>query len=116
MTQTITCARCQKTSDRMSEAPLPAPLGDELLAHSCENCFQDWMATEIMIINEYKLDLGVPRNQDMLNQEMARFLSLPSAAGATGTGMPVQNTPQAAAPEKQHGHGHDHGKGGGSCC
>ena len=108
MTATITCARCQRETARMTESPLPPPFGDELLAHSCEECFGDWMNTEIMIINEYKLDLGVPRNQDMLNQEMARFLNLPSAGGEQASGPPPQATPQ--------GHGHEHGKGGGSCC
>ena len=86
------------------------------------------MNTEIMIINEYKLDLGVPRNQELLNQEMARFLSLPSGGGEAPQGAPPQATP-TAAPAPDHGHGegsheghahgkdgHSHGKGGGSCC
>ena len=37
------------------------------------------MGQEVMLINEYKLDLSVPNNQAMLNTEMARFLKLPSA-------------------------------------
>jgi Fe-S cluster biosynthesis and repair protein YggX len=110
MTATITCARCQRETARMTDSPLPAPFGEELLAHSCEECFGDWMNTEIMIINEYKLDLGVPRNQDMLNEEMARFLNLPSAGGEKATGAPPQATPKAAPKA------HDHGGEGGSCC
>jgi len=109
MSATITCARCQRETSRMSESPLPPPFGDELLAHSCEECFGDWMNTEIMIINEYKLDLGVPRNQDMLNEEMARFLNLPSGGGEKSAGAPPQATPRAS-------HDDHHGHGGGSCC
>jgi Fe-S cluster biosynthesis and repair protein YggX len=110
MTRTIHCARCQRDTEGFDSAPLPAPVGDELLAHSCPECFKDWMGQEIMIINEYRLDLGVPRNQDLLNEEMARFLNLPSAGGEQAGGPPPQATPHA---------GHSHGKGegkGGSCC
>jgi Fe-S cluster biosynthesis and repair protein YggX len=109
----VHCARCQRDVEGFPEAPLPAPQGDELLAHTCPECFKDWMGTEIMIINEYRLDLGVPRNQDLLNEEMARFLNLPSAGGEKPTGMPPQATPPKAEGDA---HGHDHGKGGGSCC
>ena len=84
----------------------------ELLANTCPNCFKDWMNTEVMIINEYRLDLGVPRNQDLLNQEMARFLNLPSSDGQSAAGAPAQATPPA-----EHGHDHSHGSDkGGSCC
>ena len=119
MASTIHCARCQRDTESFPEMPLPAPHGDELMTHTCPECFKDWMGTETMIINEYKLDLGVPRNQDLLNEEMARFLNLPSAGGEKPTGAPPGATPQKAA-DHGHGHAHDHGKdgkeGGGSCC
>jgi Fe-S cluster biosynthesis and repair protein YggX len=117
MPSMIQCARCHRSAEAFDEAPLPAPHGDELLAHTCPECFKDWMGTEIMIINEYKLDLGVPRNQDLLNEEMARFLNLPSAGGEKSSGAPPQATPQQAHGH-EHGKEHEHGKGGegGSCC
>ena len=99
-TKTIECLRCKTSGPGMDESPLPPPHGDELLAHTCPNCFKDWMGTEIMIINEYKLDLGVPRNQELLNLEMARFLSLPSSDGQEAGGPPPQATPEGG-----HGHG-----------
>ena len=118
MSATITCRRCNQSVPGFPSAPVPGESGVELLANTCPNCFKDWMNTEVMIINEYRLDLGVQRNQDLLNQEMARFLNLPSSDGQASTGAPAQATPQPTAPEHAHGHGHDHGKskGGGSCC
>ena len=77
----ITCARCKRETDGYEKTPLPGPLSDEILAHACPSCFQEWMAQEIMIINEYRLDLAKPENQEKLNSEMARFLCLPSADG-----------------------------------
>ena len=108
MTNSITCTRCRQTIAPMAQAPLPPPEGEELLANTCESCFRDWMGTETMIINEYRLDLSVPRNQELLNLEMAKFLNLPSAGGEASSGLPPQATPK----EDPHGHeGH-----GGSCC
>ena len=80
----IQCRRCHGEREGFAEAPLPGPLGLEVLTHACPGCFRDWMGQEVMIINEYRLDLAVPRNQDLLNEEMSRFLDLPSAAAQGG--------------------------------
>ena len=117
MSATITCSRCKQSVPGFPSAPVPGESGAELLANTCPSCFKDWMNTEIMIINEYRLDLGVQKNQDLLNQEMARFLNLPSGDGQTAAGAPAEATPPA--PDHGPARGHDHGKGGsggGSCC
>jgi Fe-S cluster biosynthesis and repair protein YggX len=93
MSSTVTCARCHSSAEGFDKSPLPAPFGPEILAATCRNCFQDWMGRELMIINEYRLDLGVPRNQDLLNQEMARFLNLPSSDGEEAGGPPPGAVP-----------------------
>ena len=75
----IQCTRCERTLEGFAKSPLPGPMASEIEQHTCKDCFKDWMGQEVMIINEYKLDLSVPKNQELLNQEMARFLKLPSA-------------------------------------
>ena len=85
---TITCTRCKRQTEGFVASPLPGQHAAEILANTCPPCFQDWMGTEIMIINEYRLDLAVPRNQELLNAEMAKFLSLPSAGGQDTSGPP----------------------------
>lgn len=114
MTATITCLRCKQSGPGFDVAPLPGEIGKEILAGTCPGCFKDWMGAEIMIINEYRLDLGVPRNQELLNQEMARFLSLASADGQAASGPPPEATPQA--PRHEHAHGEKKADGGGNCC
>ena len=111
MPTTVSCRRCKTESTGFDIAPLPSPWGDELRSSTCRNCFKDWMGAEVMIINEYRLDLGIPRNQDLLNQEMARFLNLPSSDGQESAGAPPEATPLDS-----HGHSHGKGAGGGSCC
>src|SRR5436190_19255760 len=101
MPATITCRRCNQSVPGFAAPPVPGASGAELLENTCPSCFKDWMNTEVMIINEYRLDLGVPRNQDLLNQEMARFLNLPSSDGGQSAGAPPEATPQGGA------HGHD---------
>lgn len=91
----ITCARCKRETEGFAQSPLPGPQAAELVAHTCPSCFQDWMGNEIMIINEYRLDVSLPRNQELLNQEMARFLNLPSSAGSDSGGKPPGYTPPA---------------------
>ena len=96
MSKTIECARCAKTTEALDEAPLPGKWGEELMSHCCAACFGDWMSTEIMIINEYRLDLSLPSNQDQLNKEMAKFLSLPSAPEGEAAGPPPDFEPPAS--------------------
>ena len=94
----ITCLRCDRTVEGFARSPLPGPHAAELEAHTCPNCFEDWMGQEVMLINEYKLDLSVPKNQAMLNTEMARFLKLPSAPedGGEAAGPPPDYVPPSS--------------------
>ena len=87
--RSIACRRCKNEAEGFDEAPLPGAVGAELFEHTCQPCFRDWMNTEVMIINEYRLDLGQPHNQELLNIEMSKFLSLPSAP--EGEPMPPLN-------------------------
>ena len=89
----ITCTRCDRTVEGFARSPLPGPHATELVENTCPNCFEDWMGQEVMIINEYKLDLSVPRNQELLNEEMARFLKLPSAPEGDPQGPPPDHEP-----------------------
>ena len=76
----IQCTRCERTLEGFAKSPLPGPMAAEIEQNTCRDCFKDWMGQEVMIINEYKLDLSVPKNQDLLNQEMARFEYTPPSS------------------------------------
>lgn len=90
----IQCARCQRETSPMDESPLPGtPWEQELIDNTCETCFQDWMATEVMLINEYRLDMSNPQHFVQLNEEMAKWLKLPSAPEGEAAGAPPEATP-----------------------
>jgi Fe-S cluster biosynthesis and repair protein YggX len=95
MTERIKCRRCEREAPRMDESPLPGTRWEqELLDHTCAACFSDWMATEIMLMNEYQLDMSNPHHFEQLNNEMAKWLNLPSAPAGEVAGAPPHATPQ----------------------
>ncbi len=77
---TITCARCGATCEGLAAPPLPTPVGREVQARTCPACWKAWLATQVMIINEYRLNLIDPEVRQRLEAEMRRFLGLGEAA------------------------------------
>ena len=78
----FTCKRCGAGQPQLEKKPLGGKLGAEVLANICGNCWSEWDAMQIKIINEYRLNLAVPQHFDMLVDEMKNFLRLKE--GATG--------------------------------
>lgn len=77
---TITCARCGATAEALPSPPLPTAVGREIHARTCSNCWKAWLSTQVMIINEYRLNLVDPEVRRRLEAEMRRFLSLEEAS------------------------------------
>lgn len=76
MSQTIECARCRRRTEPMGKAPYPGPLGDEIGARVCADCWREWQQAEVMVINELRLDFMDPRSQDVLEGQLREFLAL----------------------------------------
>ncbi len=72
----ITCSRCGRTAQRMEQPPLPTAAGREVQEHVCQACWQDWLRAQVMLINEYRLNLVDPQVRTQLEAEMRRFLQL----------------------------------------
>ena len=75
----ITCTRCGADSEPLPQAPMPTATGREILAHVCPSCWQEWLRTQVIYINEYRLNLIDPQVRAQLEREMRRFLNLPEA-------------------------------------
>ena len=70
------CSKCQKPNPKLEEAPLPSELGQKIHAAICQSCWKEWMATSIMVINEYRLNLMSPEAGRTYDTHMCEFLGL----------------------------------------
>ncbi|MDP9265877.1 MAG: Fe(2+)-trafficking protein [Chloroflexota bacterium] len=51
----LTCARCNLTREGAGRVGLPDPLGAEIEARICAECWKEWLQTQIRVINHYGL-------------------------------------------------------------
>jgi Fe-S cluster biosynthesis and repair protein YggX len=73
----VSCSRCGRPdAPALDRAPFPGPVGQELLARTCRDCWNEWQGVEVMVINELRLNFMDPQSQDILLAEMRRFLLL----------------------------------------
>ncbi len=72
----ITCCRCGAEIEGMPAPPVPTPLGREAQAKVCAACWQEWLRTQVMLINEYRLNLVDPQVRASLEQQARQFLNL----------------------------------------
>ena len=73
---TLSCSRCTLTKEPMEKAPFRGVLGQKIHENVCRECWAEWLAMQTKIINEYRLSLGDPRGQEMLDQQLKLFLNL----------------------------------------
>jgi len=72
----LLCSRCNQTKPAMDEAPFPNELGEKVFNQICEDCWKEWVAQQLMIMNEYRLDPMNDEHSQFLDNEMIKFLNL----------------------------------------
>lgn len=76
----IQCARCGKTAAAVASVPYGGPLGDEIQGKTCADCWREWEAAEVMVINELRLNFMDPKSLEILTKHLREFLALDGAA------------------------------------
>jgi Fe-S cluster biosynthesis and repair protein YggX len=76
----VTCPRCLRTAPGLAAPPFPGALGREIAARVCADCWAAWQKTEVMVINELRLNFMDPEAQRTLHQHLREFLALDGAA------------------------------------
>jgi len=76
MSATLECTRCRRQAAALEKAPIPGPVGEEVMQRVCVDCWGEWSSTEVMVINELKLNFMDPQAQQILTQHMREFLCL----------------------------------------
>jgi len=91
------CINC-RALEPMEAPPIPGPLGQELHSKVCSECYQSWKSTEVMLINEYRLDMLDRDHRRKLHSQMREFLNLD---GLRDPGSEVDMNPDEHQPEPQ---------------
>ena len=72
----ITCTRCSQSKEPMDRPPFRGPLGQRIHEMICGACWAEWQGMQTRIINEHRLSMGDPHAQQMLDEQMKKFLNL----------------------------------------
>lgn len=75
-TDQITCRRCGQTTSKMAERPFKGPLGEQVWASVCQQCWSEWIRMGTKVINELRLNFAIPRHAEVYDQHMREFLNL----------------------------------------
>lgn len=73
----ITCSRCGKEKEAVTKTAFyRGEVRDKLIANACQDCWDEWIKMQIMLINEYRLNLMDPATDDFLNKQVLAFFNL----------------------------------------
>ena len=81
MSDTVTCSRCGETKTKMDAPPVPGKTGQEIHDRVCAECWGEWQAMEVMVINELRLNFMDPKSQEVLDEHMRKFFFLDGGRG-----------------------------------
>jgi Fe-S cluster biosynthesis and repair protein YggX len=70
------CSRCAARPAGLPRLPFGGALGQEIARRICPDCWAEWQRTEVMVINELKLNFMEPSAQEILAAHMKQFLGL----------------------------------------
>lgn len=74
MSRTVHCAKLGIDAEGLDFAPWPGPLGQRIYAEISKPAWQQWLAHQTMLINEYRLNPLDPKARQFLGGEMEKFL------------------------------------------
>ncbi len=74
----VACARCGITRESAGKTGLPPPLGPEIEARVCAECWTEWLAAQIRVINHYGLRPALREDREKLYSFTREFLNLPT--------------------------------------
>jgi Fe-S cluster biosynthesis and repair protein YggX len=70
----VHCLKLKKQLPGLSEQPMPGKLGEKIVNNISQQAWNEWLAHQTMLINEYRLNLLEPKSRQFLQDEMQSFL------------------------------------------
>lgn len=74
MSRKVQCALLGVEADGLDYAPYPGDLGQRIYENISQEAWQQWIAHQTMLINEYRLTPFEPEARKLLEEEMEKFL------------------------------------------
>ena len=74
----VTCARCGLTREGAGRVGLPGALGADVERRVCAECWKEWLAAQIRVINHYGLRPALREDRERLYAFTREFLRLPT--------------------------------------
>ena len=72
----FTCRRCLKANLPLDEPPFSGELGTKIHETICQECWSEWMAMSIKVINELRLNPATPQGSKVYDDHMKEYLGL----------------------------------------
>ncbi len=73
MSRTVNCVILKKEAEGLDYAPYPGELGQRIYENVSKEAWQQWLAHQTMLINEYRLTPIEPEARQFLATEMEKF-------------------------------------------
>jgi Fe-S cluster biosynthesis and repair protein YggX len=73
----VNCIRCRLEGPRLAKPPIAGELGRIIYEQICQNCWNEWRAQSVLIVNHYGLQPADPQDRAQLYEFMKEFLTLP---------------------------------------
>ena len=73
MTRMVQCILLGVEAEGMDYAPYPGELGQRIYDGVSKQAWQQWLAHQTMLINEYRLTPIEPKAREFLEKEMDKF-------------------------------------------
>ena len=73
MARTVHCALLHIDADGLDYVPYPGELGKRVYENVSKQAWQQWLAHQTMLINEYRLSPIEPKARKFLENEMQKF-------------------------------------------
>ena len=70
------CKRCRKARPGLEDAPFSGELGARVQEDICVDCWKEWMAMSIKVINEFRLNMATPEANDIYESNLREFLGV----------------------------------------
>ncbi len=84
MSRTIHCSKLDIDAEGLDFAPWPGPLGQRIYAEISKPAWQQWLAHQTTLINEYRLNPLDAKSRKYLAGQMENFLFGGDVAQAAG--------------------------------